>query len=201
MSLSVLHRVGALSLRQQTGRRCRLLSTTSTTSSVVGRPPMPRVQPTSSRNATPTSSDPPEKPKRGSVLIATGWIILGLLTVDRVLQYMDHSQAQSAVAELREAEDKARQEFYEAHKDLPVLHETVVKFEYKMSGTRGLKGVSLNDRLEVLEEGVGPNGTYATCRKRDENTGAIASIGWYPLSFMEKVEQAQRPKRKFLGLF
>lgn len=118
--------------------------------------------------------------------------------VDQVLQYMDRTEAKKAISELQQAEDMARKEFFEQYKDKPILHECIVKFEYKMSGTRGLKGVSLNDRLEVLEEGVGPNGTYATCRRRDA-AGNIASIGWYPLSFMEKVEK--KPRKKFLGMF
>lgn len=138
------------------------------------------------------------KQRGGNVLIGFGWFLLGLMAVDQGLQYTDRQHAQSTINELRQAEEEARQVFFEQHKDLPVLHETVVKFEYKMSGTRGLKGVKLHDRLQVLEEGVGPNGTYATCRRIDANTGDILSIGWYPLSFMEKVE---KPRKKFLGLF
>lgn len=131
-------------------------------------------------------------------MIGTGWILLGILAVDQFLQYTDKKEAKETIAALMKEEDEARKEFFDTYKDKPVLHEAIVKFEYKMSGTRGLKGVSLDERLEVVEEGVGTNGTYATCRRRDPNTGEILSIGWYPLSFMEKVE---KPRQKFLGLF
>jgi hypothetical protein len=67
-----------------------------------------------------------------------------------------------------------------------------------MSGLMGIRGVSLNQKLEVLEEGVGPKKAYATCRRRDAGTGEIQSIGWYPIGFMEKVK---KPRRKILGLF
>ena len=166
---------------------------------------MPRVLPAESTTAAAaaaaaTTPIAPKAPKQrgGNVLIGFGWFLLGLMAVDQGLQYTDRQHAQSTINELRQAEEEARRVFFEQHKELPVLYEAVVKFEYKMSGTRGLKGVKLYDRLQVLEEGVGPNGTYATCRRIDANTGEITSIGWYPLSFMEKVE---KPRKKFLGLF
>lgn len=159
-------------------------------------PPMPRVVPPPPE---PAVSDETKTPRRGGggggVLIATGWILLGLVTVDQILQYLDRTEARKTVAELQQSEDEARRGFYDQYKDQPVLHECIVRSEYKMSGTRGLKGVSLDDRLEVVEEGVGPNGSYAVCRRRDV-AGNIASIGWYPVSFMEKV-----PRKKFLGIF
>ena len=165
---------------------------------------MPRVLPVSSQQATvqaktTTGTVTAEKSKGGTVLIRTGWFLMGLIAVDQIFQYMDQKEAKETIEQLRKEEEKERKQFFDSHKDLPTLHESVVKFEYKMSGTRGLKGVRMNDRLEVLEEGVGPNGTYAICRRRDA-TGAIVSIGWYPLSFQQKIEQ-KKPRRKLLGLF
>ena len=165
-------------------------------------PPMPRVLPAAAAAAPPTSATQAAVPQKrsGRVLITTGWILLGLLSIDQVLQYLDRQQAADAVAELQTAERAARMEFYQQHETLPTLYETTVKFEYKMSGTRGLKGVVLGDRLEVLQDGVGPNGTYATCRKRDA-AGNITSIGWYPVSFMEKVKSTAPSRKKFWGIF
>lgn len=113
---------------------------------------------------------------------------------------MDKQETMQTIEQLNREEEEARKQFFDTHKDQPTLYETVVKFEYKMSGTRGLKGVALQERLEVVQESVGPNGTYATCRRRDPATGEIVSIGWYPLSFMEKIEKPQK-RQKFLSLF
>lgn len=206
---------GTVVFSRQCGRRqCCLSSTTAAKGTPPLRrrqplPPMPRVLPPpvvssstyGAAEAIPSSSSPP-KQRGGRVLIGTGWFLLGLLAVDQVLQYMDRRQAQSTVAELHQAEVAARHSFYQAHVDSPVLDECIVKFEYKMSGTRGLQGVRLHDRLEVVEQGVGPNASYATCRKRNDK-GEITSIGWYPLSFMEKLDKEgrQHTRKKFLGLF
>jgi hypothetical protein len=161
---------------------------------------MPRILPSSLQRSIASPIATKKGGGGGSSLILIGWFLLGLLTSDRILQYMDRQEAKATVAKLQKEEEEERRLFFESHKDLPTLHVTRVKFEYKMSGTRGLKGVSLNEHLEVVDEGVGPNGTYATCRRRND-AGEIVSIGWYPLSFMEKIESKTARPKKFLGLF
>jgi hypothetical protein len=118
-----------------------------------------------------------------------------LLTIDRYLQYLQYSERRDVfgmVGSLQEVEARKRAEIFEMYKDKPVLYHAKVIFKYQMSGTHGLKSVKLGDTLQVLEEGVGPGQGYSMCRKRNEESGEVASIGWYPVTFVERIQ----PKRK-----
>ena len=59
-------------------------------------------------------------------------------------------------------------------------------------GTKSLMGVEVGDVVDVLEEQVGPGGTYNLCRlvrqERDGKKESIISVGWYPMSCLEKLK-------------
>ena len=160
-------------------------------------PPMPRILPTSS-----SSSVVPPPPLRrnssasrlrewwesGSVLLAIGWTGLAVFALDRYLQYQQRAEAVLAVQAL--AEDAARQKraLRETWKQVHTpLFYCVIRRAYKqMSGSYGLQGVRVGDVVEVLEEGVGPDKLYNLCRIKKGD--ADEQIGWFPISFMEKIE-------------
>ena len=66
-----------------------------------------------------------------------------------------------------------------------------------MGGTHGLENVNVGMTLQVLQEHVGPKGTYHLCRTVDPATREVLSIGWYPTGFMENLE----PQKKRKGFF
>mmetsp|Transcript_46723 Transcript_46723/g.69096 ORF Transcript_46723/g.69096 Transcript_46723/m.69096 type:complete len:204 (-) Transcript_46723:50-661(-) len=64
-------------------------------------------------------------------------------------------------------------------------------------GSMSLMGVRVGEVLDVLEEGVGPDGMYNMCRRRrlnvtneddeDEDGGEeVFDVGWYPVWMLEK---------------
>jgi len=102
------------------------------------------------------------------------------------------------VGVLSEETRQKRQALLEEGKDKPALYNCVVKESYKMGGSHGLEDVKVNDIVEILQEGVGPGGSYHLCRTRDQE-GNVVSIGWYPIGFMEKEKPSSlwdRLKRK-----
>lgn len=185
-------------------------SASSTT--IFGRPPMPRVLPgiTTSTTAAATvavsaetqSSSLKKARPPGSTLITFGWLLLGLVAVDQYLQYSEKQEANRLIAKLKNEEIEQRKRLLDEWKDAPALHETIVHMKYKMGGTNGLRGVVVNDHLEVLQENVGPGKTYCLCRKRtpqqnSSDSEEIIDIGWYPTSFMTKIESKQTKAKKF----
>ena len=125
--------------------------------------------------------------------MAFGWTGLGLLTIDRVLQYMDRADADQIVDMIHRENDQKRQELLGRYWDAPTLYKSTVKMEYKMGGSHGLKGVKENDIVEVLQEEVGPGNYYNLCRTVDEK-GDVQSIGWYPVSYLEQVPEKTKKK-------
>lgn len=156
---------------------------------------MPRILP----KAAPSSSTPP-RPSRlrewlqsGRLLIGLGWTGLVLVVVDRYLQYRDRQNASNMVGMIQEEQRLKRHQLLEESKDKPVLFECVVREAYKMGGTHGLEGVAVGDVVEVLEEAVGPSKYYNLCRFKKD--GELVSVGWYPISFLEK-----KKRRWWFGL-
>ena len=141
---------------------------------------------------------------KGNILIGIGSAGLALLVFDRYLQYTDRQDASNMVQFIKEEQRVKRKQLFEQYKDAPTKFYCVVRERYQMGGTHGLKGngdwmepgenktksseegVHVGDILEVLEEGVGPDGHYNMCRKRDESSGRVVSVGWYPIAYMEK---------------
>lgn len=108
-----------------------------------------------------------------------------LLVIDRTLQYFDSQDARQAIASIQEEQAEKQRALFEEYKNSPSLFECTVKVAYKMGGTHGLKNVKEGQVVQVLQEGVGPQGHYNLCRKVDEQGNQLA-VGWYPISFMEK---------------
>lgn len=125
----------------------------------------------------------------GSILLFLGWSGLTLLVLDRFLQYQSAQDAADMVGIIQDETRQKRRELLEKYKNAPTLFECVIRTEYKMGGSHGLKGAKVNDIVQVLEEAVGPGKYYNLCRI--EIDGEV-SVGWYPESFMEKVT----PRRK-----
>lgn len=193
-----------------------LPGTTTTTASakssdavvVVGKPPMPRVLPettssssqataaTINNNNNTAAKEGNRGGGRGSFLITCGWLMLGLLGIDQYLQYSEKKQVHDMLTKLQKEEAEQRRKLLEEFKDAPTLYTAVVHMKYKMGGTKGLRGIVLNDELEVLQEGVGPEKAYCLCRikrtttgKNGETTTTTIAVGWYPTSFMTKIEE------------
>jgi hypothetical protein len=220
------------------------------TSTFVGRPPMPRVLPGTTTTTTTTSKASSssssssavaaaaasaetksvlnkakdELLRPGSFLITFGWLLLGVFALDQYLQYYYEQETQRLLTQLKNEEVEQRRRLLEEWKDAPALYETMVHMKYKgMGGTKGLRGVAVQDRLEVLQDNVGPGKTYSLCRKRittptppAQNSSSSSSssssgsgsgsgssssseadnnniaIGWFPTSFMTKIESQQK---------
>jgi len=124
---------------------------------------------------------------------------LALVVGDRYLQYADRREAGNMVAYIDHEQRLKRLQLREEHKDKPALFDCIVRKEYKMGGTHGLKGAKLDDVLEVLEERVGPNGHYNLCRRRDADTGEVLSVGWYPIAYLEKVDSRSKANSGSFG--
>jgi hypothetical protein len=114
---------------------------------------------------------------------------LALLIVDRTLQYYDRQDAARLLAMTKNEQAEQQRALYEEYKDKPMLKECTVKVAYKMGGTHGLPNVTQGQVLQVLQEGIGPQGHYAMCRTLDEQGNPLA-IGWYPMSFLEPIKKS-----------
>jgi len=135
-------------------------------------------------------------------LIGLGWTGLALVVVDRYLQYVDRQDAGYHVAVIEREQRRARQKLLEEWRDSPALFVCTARQEYKgMGGTHGLKNVRLGDRIDILQERVGPGGHYNLCRlrrARPGEDGADVSVGWYPIAFLEK-EMPKSKLRRWIG--
>ena len=120
-----------------------------------------------------------------------GWAALGLLTIDRALQFLDNQDSDQIIDMLEEETQQKRQELQSKYWDAPALYKSKVTLEYKMGGSHGLKDVQLGDIVEVLQEKVGPGEYYHLCRTMDEK-GEVQSIGWYPCSYLEKAPEKKK---------
>ena len=71
---------------------------------------------------------------------------------------------------------------------LPSLRQCVVmripQSGIGFDGPAALKGLSVGDEVDVVEEGVGPGGMYHLCRRGKE-------VGWYPTWFLESKEKGR----------
>lgn len=110
---------------------------------------------------------------------------IALLVVDRVLQYLDRREATHMMAYMKEEQAQKQHQLMDEYKDAPALFECTIKVVYRMGGTHGLKDAREGEVVQVLKEGVGPQGHYNLCRRIDE-AGNVVAVGWYPIGFMEK---------------
>ena len=86
----------------------------------------------------------------------------------------------------------------------PLFQCTIRKAPQNFDGHKCLKNVKVGDVVNVIEEGVGPEGQYNLCSivrstttaKKNNNGGdddgndsvENVSIGWFPCSCLEKME-------------
>lgn len=142
----------------------------------------------------------------GTPEILFGAGLLTLLAADQLIQSRQQAQHKSD----REAVFKRLQ--YEVESDTAQEHADgkslsleeesskpclfkcrVMTIPRLFDGTKSLMGVKVGDVVDVLEERVGPGGTYNLCRfvqvegDKGESSDSI-SVGWYPMSCLEKVK-------------
>jgi adenosine/AMP kinase len=174
---------------------------------------MPRVGPsiTGTASATATATPIPTSRLRqwwdnGNLLIGFGWTLFGVLLLDRYLQYSEGMNVESVVGIVEEEARQKRFELLEKHRNDPTLFKCAVRKIYKMGGSHSLMHVELNDVIEVLQEGVGPDQVYNLCRKMNTlDTGVngqqqqqqVLSIGWYPIQYLEKVREPKKSRWAF----
>jgi hypothetical protein len=126
--------------------------------------------------------------RRGGILIGLGWALLGLVTVDQLLQYKQEREAEERRRLLYLMQEEANEE-NEAEWDssLPILFECkIVHTEAMLDGTKMLRNIGVGDVVEVLEAGIGPNKAYHLCR--NPSSDRPGSTGWYPIEFMERID-------------
>uniref|UniRef100_A0A7S0AZ76 Uncharacterized protein n=1 Tax=Minutocellus polymorphus TaxID=265543 RepID=A0A7S0AZ76_9STRA len=140
----------------------------------------------------------------GTPEIVFGVGLLTLLAADQLLQSQQeaqhHSDREAVLKRLQYDVDadmaKERSDGHtlsaEEESSKPSLFQcrvmTVPKY---FDGTKSLMGVEVGDVVEVLEEQVGPGGTYNLCRlvrQEEDKKEIIVSVGWYPMSCLEKIK-------------
>jgi hypothetical protein len=150
----------------------------------------------------------------GELWIYLGWSILGLVGIDQALQYKQEQEdyeRRRLLSDMQIDADKAIINVAKWDETLPTLFTCkILHVDPSLDGTKMLtrkrvlgssgginRNIQMNDVVEILEAGIGPNQDYHLCRlrqqkkkKSDRNseTGtASAAIGWYPIKFLEKI--------------
>jgi hypothetical protein len=145
------------------------------------------------------------------MLLLVGYTALGLLVVDRYLQYTEKEEVLEVVARLAAQEAQIRSQLLEKHRSSPCLYRASVTVPQHrgMGGTHGIRGtVRAGDVLDVLQEGVGPNGLYLLVRTLPSSSAAAeedsdksstivpisssfqdVQVGWYPRAYVERVKE------------
>ena len=116
----------------------------------------------------------------GTPLIAFGWTLVGILLVDRLLQYRQAREVQETIGILEGEGTTSRSDLFAQWSDRPALFQCVIRQTSQLGGSNMLHHVKEGDVVDVLEEGVGPERIFNLCRNEK-------SIGWYPMRYMEKL--------------
>lgn len=120
---------------------------------------------------------------------------LALLVVDRGLQYWDAKNVHSMMGIVQDEQRQTQLQLLQHYESAPVLFECRVQKQYKnLGGSHGLQNVQLNQVLQVLEEQVGPDKYYNMCRIVDDQ-GQTKAVGWYPMSYLEKIQPKSKMQR------
>mmetsp|Transcript_24829 Transcript_24829/g.44659 ORF Transcript_24829/g.44659 Transcript_24829/m.44659 type:complete len:231 (+) Transcript_24829:126-818(+) len=142
----------------------------------------------------------------GTPEIALGSIILALVGIDYVLQVRNDQDREDAYRQLER--NVRRDEATTRKEDKKMLDEGVAaNFKFKciirkapenFDGHKCLKNVKVGDIVNVIEEGVGPDGQYNMCaiergavkHKGNDSSEDVQrfSIGWFPCSCLQKIE-------------
>lgn len=136
------------------------------------------------------SSSAPEQQQRrgGGILIGLGWALLGLVTIDQILQYRQEREAEEHRRMLYLMQEEANQENQATwDTSLPTLFQCrIAHMEPSLDGTKMLRHVGVGDVVEILEAEIGPNRAYHLCR--NPASDRPGSIGWYPIQYLERVD-------------
>ena len=143
-----------------------------------------------------TSRESQSKQRSGGYLIFAGWALLGVVAIDRSLQYFQDQERAEQYATLLDMQRQA--DFEQAAdwpEDLPVLREYQIgRVEASLDGVKMLRNIEIGDTVEILQEGVGPNLAYHLCRVKGSSkttptpkTGN-GSMGWYPIQYLKEIE-------------
>mmetsp|Transcript_17100 Transcript_17100/g.37296 ORF Transcript_17100/g.37296 Transcript_17100/m.37296 type:complete len:187 (-) Transcript_17100:138-698(-) len=142
----------------------------------------------------------------GTPEIIFGGGLLILLAADQLLQSKQEAQhksdRQAVLKRLQYDVDSDTAQERTEGKSLSIEEESSKPCIFKckvmtiprfFDGTKSLMGVKVGDIVDVLEERVGPGGTYNLCRYVDVEGGKgessdVISVGWYPMSCLEKIK-------------
>ena len=154
--------------------------------------------------ATETGSTRKRLRSNGTPEIVFGAGLLTLLAADQLLQSQQEAQHKSGREAVfkrlqRDVDADMAKERSEGHtlsleeeSSKPSLFQCRVMAVPKyFDGTKSLMGVEVGDVVDVLEEQVGPGGTYNLCRlvrQNDKKQESVISVGWYPMGCLEKVK-------------
>mmetsp|Transcript_10911 Transcript_10911/g.13133 ORF Transcript_10911/g.13133 Transcript_10911/m.13133 type:complete len:182 (+) Transcript_10911:175-720(+) len=132
----------------------------------------------------------------GTIEISFGMLIFGLIGIDQLLQYQQQTARDTIVKNIQHQLDRdytqKRSEMWstELLTQKPLFGCVVKQIPQLFDGSKSLTNVQIGEAVDVLEEGVGPDGMYNLCRTcpQDKKSSMNASIGWFPMSCLEKIE-------------
>lgn len=137
--------------------------------------------------------------RNGTPELIIGTAIIAVVGVDYVLQEQQEVSRIDIMHSLKTAirQDEAEQSRMDEGNDKNngdqeiELFDCIVKRIPKyFDGSKSLMGVAVGDKVSVLEERVGPDKMYHLCRlekKAVEVDKTVSSIGWFPISCLEKI--------------
>jgi hypothetical protein len=96
---------------------------------------------------------------------------------------------------ITQVHNQQRTEMRQQHLNKPLqfqCHVRKVPEPNMFDGNKSLVGIQVGDVVDVLEEGVGPDGMYNLCRttRSPGNEGTVRQVGWYPIWFLEKIDSS-----------
>jgi hypothetical protein len=125
----------------------------------------------------------------GTVLIGVGkFLLIGAGAGFLLMQFWDYQRDKlfnEFKAMNQNISESDTHEIESWHKKKPLFDCIVRAKVMNFDGYKCLTGVSVGDRVQVLEENVGPGKLYTLCRRVDEN-GSVLSLGWYPTNCLAK---------------
>jgi hypothetical protein len=144
--------------------------------------------------------------RSGNIFIGIGWILLGLVAIDQLLQYKQEQELKKRhllLDEMQREADDANVPTFDA--SLPTLYRCkLLHVEPTLDGTKMLtrngksRTLKVGDVVEILQDNVGPNRAYHLCRllstdnnNNNNNNKSITAepfVGWYPVNFLERVD-------------
>lgn len=126
--------------------------------------------------------------QNGTLEIAIGSTLLGLILVDQVLQYRQDQQRNQLMHLLQmdansyNRADNEEQQKQRHAEQLPTLFRCTIRRLPNLDGSKTLNTVQIGDVVEVLEEKVGPGEMYNLCRNTSNE-----EVGWFPTICLEKM--------------